>query len=127
MYERIYSKFNDINLFLPIGYLCKYTTWFYNGILGVIVLINFTKNRLYYYFYQGWYHMHFSVTFLSFKDVIIHYQFYANIILSYIPLNNVKLGLRLPREIDWSIVHIYIAPFRKIFWYSISVCFSHVT
>ena len=44
--------------------------------------------------------MHFSVTFLSFKDVIIHYQFYANIILSYIPLNNVKLGLRLPREID---------------------------
>ena len=64
------------------------------------MLINFTKNRLYYYFYQGLYHMHFSVTFLSFKDVIIHYQFYANIILSYIPLNNVKLGLRLPREID---------------------------
>ena len=64
------------------------------------MLINFTKNKLYYYFYQGLYHMHFPVTYLAFKDVIIlSNQFYANIILSYIPLNNVILGVRLPRPL----------------------------
>ena len=84
---------------------------FYNGILGVIVLINFTKNRLYYYFYQpgGYIICIFSVTYLSFKDIIISNQFYANIILSYIPSNNVILGLRLPRLLwNWLIDCIYL-------------------
>ena len=68
------------------------------------------QNGLYYYFYQlGLISCIFSVTYLSFKDIIISNQFYANIIVSYIPLNNVILGLRLPRLVwNWLIDCIYL-------------------
>ena len=69
------------------------------------------QNGLYYYFYQLGLisYAFFSVTHLSFKDIIISNQFNANIILSYIPSNNVILGLRLPRLLwNWLIDCIYL-------------------